>query len=159
MKKFGWTVWGIVGLVFAPIGMIFLPIGLAAGRGRSFRVYGDLNMFRYTFIGMGALFLLLGLGFLMIDLRRRHRLRRAYDGGNCVDARIVSVRVIPNVNMNGRHPYVIECAYTDAYGEEHLYQSRYLYSPPREDLIGKTVPVYVDRMDESIGFVDTDAIQ
>ena len=28
-----------------------------------------------------------------------------------------------------------------------------------EDLIGKTVPVYVDRMNESTGFVDVDAIR
>ena len=158
MKKLGWTVWGILGLVFTPIGILFLPIGWLAGKSASFRVTGNLDMFRYTFIGVGALFLLLGLGFLFLDLRRRHRLRQAYDGGNAVDATVLAVRVIPNVRMNGRHPVVIECAYTDAYGEQRLYRSRYLYSVPKEDLIGKTVPVYVDRMDESIGFVDVDAV-
>ena len=60
--------------------------------------------------------------------------------------------------VNGRHPFVIECAHTDAYGEEHRYQSRYLYSPPRVDLIGRTVPVYVDRMNKSTGFVDVDSV-
>ncbi len=159
MKKFGWTVWGIIGLVFAPIGILFLPIGLLVGRAGSFRVTGDLSMFRYTFIGIGGLFLVLGLGFLGHDLARRHRLRQAYYGGNCVDARIVSVKVIPNVRMNGRNPVVIECVHMDAYGEEHRYRSRYLYSLPGEDLIGKTVPVYVDRMNENTGFVDVDAIR
>lgn len=28
MKKLGWTAWGIVGFIFAPIGMIFLMVGL-----------------------------------------------------------------------------------------------------------------------------------
>ena len=28
MKKFGWTVWGLVGFIFAPIGLLFLLIGL-----------------------------------------------------------------------------------------------------------------------------------
>ena len=158
MKKFGWTVWGIVGLVFAPIGLIFLPIGLLAGYSDSFRVSGDLTMFKSVFIAMGALFLLLGLGFLAHDLLRRYRLRQAYNSGNYVDARIVSVEKVRNVRVNGRHPFVIECSYTDAYGKEHRYTSRYLYSRPQADLIGKTIPVYVDRMNESIGFVDVDSI-
>ena len=158
MKKFGWTVWGIVGLVFAFVGIIFLPIGWLAGRAGSFRVSGDRDLFRYAFLAMGALFLLLGLGFLLTDLRRRHRLRQAYYGGNYVEARIIAVREIPNVRMNGRHPVVIECSHTDAYGAEHLYRSRYLYSPPRGELVGRTVPVYVDRMNESTGFVDVDAV-
>ena len=158
MKKFGWTVWGIVGLVFAPIGLLFLPIGWLVGNAGPFRVSGDLNAFRSTFIAMGTLFLLLGLGFLSHDLLRRHRLRQAYNGGNYVDARIVSIKVVPNVRVNGQNPFVIECSHTDAYGEEHRYKSRYLYSMPREDLIGQTIPVYIDRMNESTGFVDVDSI-
>ena len=158
MKKFGWTVWGIVGFIFAPIGLIFLLIGLLVSYAGTFRSSGDLNIFKYTFTGMGSLFLLLGLGFLLHDLLRRHRLRQAYYGGNYVDARIVSVKEIPNVRMNGRHPAVIECVYTDTYGQEHLYRSRYLYSSPRADLVGKTIPVYVDRMNERTGFVDVDAL-
>ena len=86
MKKFGWTVWGILGLVFAPIGFIFLPIGLMAGSFHSLRASDDLAMFKYVFIGMGTLFLLLGLGFLFGDLLRRHRLRQAYYGGNYVES-------------------------------------------------------------------------
>ena len=158
MKRFGWTVSGIVGLIFAPIGFLFLLIGLLAGSVGSFHVDGDWMMFRYVFIGMGSLFLLLGLGFLFHDLQRRHRLRQAFYSGNYVDAKIVAVKEIGNVRVNGRHPVVIECSWTDTYGKEHRYQSRYLYSSPREDLIGKTVPVYIDRMNEDTGFVDVDAI-
>ena len=158
MKNFGWTVWGILGFVFAPIGFIFLPIGLMAGNFHSLRGSGDLTVFKYVFIGIGTLFLLLGLGFLFSDLLRRHRLRQAYYGGNYVDARICAVREIRNVNMNGRHPAVIECSHTDPYGEERIYTSRYIYSSLREDLIGKTVPVYIDRMNDHIGFVDVDSV-
>ena len=158
MKKFGWTVWGIVGLIFTPIGMVFLPIGLLADRFGPRHVSGDLVVFSFVFTAVGTLFLALGLCFLWIDLRRRHRLRQAFNGGNQVDARIVSVRTIPNVRVNGRNPFVMVCVYTDAYGTEHRVQSRYLYSAPREDLVGRTVPVYVDRMDESIGYVDVDDV-
>ena len=110
------------------------------------------------FVGMGSLFLLLGLGFLLHDLLRRHRLRQAYYGGNYVDARICAIKEIQSVNMNGRHPVVIECSYVDTYGEEHIYRSRYIYSSLGEELIGKTVAVYVDRVNENIGFVDVDAV-
>ena len=158
MKKFGWTVWGIVGFVFAPIGALFLAIGLAATYTGMFRITGDYNLFCYTFTGVGALFLLLGLAFLSKDLQRRHRLRQAYYSGNCVDAEIVSILTVPNVRVNGRNPFVIECAYTDAYGETHRYQSRYIYSFPPEDLIGRTVPVYIDRLYEDDAFVDVDSI-
>ena len=115
-------------------------------------------LFTYAFIGMGLLFLFLGLAFLFFDLRRRHRLRQAYYGGYFIDAKILAVRENPSVTVNGRHSVVVECACTDAYGKEHRYRSRNLYSLPREDLIGRTVPVYVDRMNEDTGFVDIDAL-
>ncbi len=157
-KMFGWTVWGIIGFVFAPIGFLFLPIGLAAVSFQSLLDPEDLAVFQYVFIGMGTLFLLLGLGFIGYDLLRRHRLRQAYDGGNAVDARISAIREIQNVNMNGRHPAEIECSYIDPYGEEHIYRSRYIYSRLTEDLIGQMVPVYIDRMNDKIGFVDVDSV-
>ena len=157
-KKFGWTVWGIIGLIFAPIGFIHLTIGLVAGSFQSFQVSGDPVIFTSVFTGMGTLFLVLGLGFIGYDLLRRHRLRQAYDGGNAVEARIRAIREIQNVNMNGRHPAVIECSYIDPYGEEHIYRSRYIYSRLTEDLIGRTVPVYIDRMNDKIGFVDVDSV-
>ena len=50
MKKFGWTVWGILGLVFAPVGFIFLPIGLMAGSFHSIRDSGDMAMFKYKYL-------------------------------------------------------------------------------------------------------------
>lgn len=157
-KKFGWTVWGIIGFVFAPIGLIFLPIGLLVSSAESFQSSGDTAVFKYTFVGIGGLFLLLGLGMLIYDLLRRHRLRQAFYGGYCADAKIIRIREIRNVNINGRHPVVIECSYTGASGEEHLYRNRYLYTVPSEEMVGKTVPVYLDRMDESIGFVDVDEV-
>ena len=158
MKNFGWTTWGIVGFIFAPIGFIFLLIGFAFSTSGSFPSSSDMNVLKYTFAGMGGLFLLLGLAMLAYDLRRRNRLRQAFYGGYYVDGKITGIKEIRNVNMNGRHPVVIECSYTDSSGKEHLYQSRFLYSLPYENLIGKTVPVYLDRMDESIGYVDTDEI-
>ena len=141
-------------MILAPIGAIFLTLGILFWKSDIGQKPGDPEIFLYTFGGMGAIFLLLGLGFLFIDLRRRHRLRNAYYGGYCVDATVKEVRVIRNVNMNGSHPVVIVCSYTDSSGEIHEFQSRYLYRDPSDQIANGTVPVYIDRMDERIGFVD-----
>ena len=159
-KKMGWTVIGIVGAIFAPIGLIFTIITLALLQAPSvtWQHPDDPQVFFPVFGGVGGLFLLLGLIFLGVDLRRRHQLQRAYDGGNCVDAVITGITTQNNVNMNGRHPYIVECAYTDASGVVHIYRSRYLYTDVTNLLQSKTVPVYIDRFNENIGFVDIDAV-
>ena len=149
-RKMGWTVNGIVGSIFAPIGLLFTVLALILSQSEtvSWRHADDSIIFFAVFGGVGGLFLILGLIFLGADLRRRHLLRRAYDGGNRVDAKII----------NGSHPRVIECAYTDASGVVHVYRSRYLYTDVTPFLTSETVPVYIDRFDENIGFVDIDAV-
>ena len=106
-KQFGWTIWGILGFSFAPAALIFVPaafIASAANPGEKGKA------FLFTFLLIGAVFLLLSLIFLFVDLRRRHLLRRAYNGGNAVTAIVTSVKVVHNVNINGKHPSVVECA-------------------------------------------------
>ena len=143
-RRYGWTVWGILGFVFAPVGLIFLPVGFAVNAAKPGE-YG--RIFLYTFGGIGSVFLLFGLGFLFADLRRRHLMRRANDGGNAVTAKVTGVRNVNHVNVNGRHPVVLECEY-----QGNVYYSRYMYRDVPET--GTEVTVYVDRIDERIGFVD-----
>ena len=158
-KKFGWSVWGICGSIFAVIGGIFVPVGWFVPQIPNVTIRGDggLPVFRGMFCGIGGLFLVMGLCFLLVDVRRRARLRRAYDMGNYVEAKILGMKEMKNIDVNGRHPNVIECAWTDAAGTEHIYCSRALFReawPLKSD----TVPVYIDRDDENIGFVDIDAV-
>ena len=40
----------------------------------------------------------------------------------------------------------------------HVYRSRYLYTDVTKLLKDKKIPVYIDRYDENIGFVDIDAV-
>ena len=64
--------------MFAPIALIFIPVGFivnAAGPGETGQVI------LYAFSGIGFTFLLLSLGFVLIDLRRRQLMRRAETGG------------------------------------------------------------------------------
>ena len=158
-KKYGWTAKGIVGFIFAPIGVFFLLLGILLRHFKAGTVPGDPQIFLYVFGGMGIVFLLLGLGLLYSDLHRRSLQRRAVDGGYYVMAKIVGVKTQYNVNMNGRHPVVVECHYTDpSTGIAHVYFSRYLYTDVSDLLKSDEVPVYIDRMDDSVGYVDIDAV-
>ena len=159
-RKMGWTIKGIVGLIFAPTGLLFVIIGWFVGKSMnvSWKGTGDPFVFQAAFCGIGGLFLIIGIALLGADLRRRHLLQRAYDGGNCVEAEIIGISTQNNVNMNGRHPRVVEAAYTDPSGVVHIYRSRYLYIDVTKLLTSKTVPVYIDRFNEDIGFVDIDAV-
>ena len=159
-KRYGWTALGIIGFIFTPIGLLFTVLGAVLGKAKSVTWKGpqDPIIFLAVFGGIGGLFLLLGLAFLFADFRRRRLLRRAYEGGNRVDATITGITEISNVNMVNGHPSVVECAYTDASGVVHIYRSRYLYNHVAKLLQSDTVPVYIDRDNENIGFVDIDAV-
>ena len=159
-KKMGWTVFGILGFVFAPMGLLFLMTGFLVGRDGyiHWRGNGDPVIFTAAFCSIGGLFLLLGLGFLAVDVRRRYLLRRAYDGGNCVEAQILGVVTQRNVNMPYGPPRMVEAAWTDPNGVVHVYHSRYVNVDVTKLLKSTTVPVYIDRYNENIGFVDIDAV-
>lgn len=158
-KKYGWTAKGILGMIFSPMGFMFLTLGICFWH---FRVGDDPEapeVFLYTFGGMGAVFLIVGLILLLADVRRRALLRRAYEGGYSVMAQIAGLHEQKNVNMNGGHPNVVECHYTDPdTGVVHVYYSRYLYIHIGDLLQSDQVPVYIDRMNDRIGFVDIDAV-
>ena len=159
-KKYGWTALGIVGFIFTPIGLLFTVLGAVIGRSPSVSWQGpdDPAVFLAVFCGVGGIFLLLGLAFLFIDLRRRYLLRRAYSCGNCVDAQVLGMAVQKNVSTFRGQPRMLEAAWTDGSGVVHVYRSRYLYTDVTRLLKSDTVPVYVDRFDENIGFVDIDAV-
>ena len=159
-RKMGWTVFGIIGFVFSPIGLFFLIMGIWAGQSGTFQWErkGDPAVFTAVFCGIGGLFLLLGLGFLAVDLRRRYLQRRAYESGNCVEAKILDVITQRNVSTTYGQPRMVQEAWTDPNGVVHVYHSRYLNTDVTKLLQSDTVPVYIDRYNENIGFVDIDAV-
>ncbi len=159
-RKTGWTVYGIIGFIFAPMGLLFVMIGLTLGQSKSlsWKHPDDPVVFISVFGGIGGLFLVLGLIFLLIDIRRRYLLQRAYDSGICVEAQILGVVTQRNVNMPYGSPRIVEAAWTDPNGVVHIYHSRYLNTDVTKLLKSDTVPVYIDRNNENIGFVDIDAV-
>ena len=157
-KKYGWTEKGILGFVFAPLGLIFLVLGMILVQSPS--ITGDDRLaLMICFVGMGAAFFLAGAILLGIDLRRRSRLRAAFEGGYCVMGRVAGCVTNARVNMGSTHPVVVEAHYADPdTGVVHVYYSRYLYISVSDLLTSDEVPVYIDRNDRRVGFVDIDAI-
>ena len=157
-KKYGWTEKGILGFIFAPMGLIFLILGLVLVQTPAVDAEERLA-FLISFVGLGAVFLLVGAVFLFLDLRRRWKQRAAYEGGYYVMAKIAGITENRRVNMMSRHPIMVECHYTDPDTEVvHVYYSRYLYFNVADLLKGNEVPVYLDRGDSRVGFVDIDTV-
>ncbi len=158
-KKYGWTALGIVGIIFTPMGILFLLLGVILWTYGAGKKPEDPTIFLAAFGGIGAIFTLTGFALLAADLLRRKKMERAFLGGYYVMAKITGVRTQNNVNMNGRHPVTVECRYDDpATGVTHIYHSRYLYIDVEPLLKDTEVPVYIDRNDDSVGFVDIDAV-
>lgn len=158
-KKYGWTVKGLLGMIFGPLGFLFLVLGVLLWYFKAGENPDDPQIFLFVFGGEGAAFFLVGMGLLLADLRRRALLRRAYEGGYYVMAKIAGVSAQRHVTMNGRNPSQVECHYTDpSTGVAHVYYSRYLYISVEDLLLSDEVPVYIDRMDDRVGFVDIDAV-
>lgn len=158
-KKFGWTEKGIIGWIFSLIGAFFILVGtLLSVFGVGVDPAGPM-LFLCVFGGMGAVFLLIGLGLVYADVNRRNMLQQAVDSGHYVMAKIVGVQRRLNVNVRGTHPYVVECHWMNRdSGELHVYYSRYLYFDPTDLFTAKEVPVYIDRMNEKYAFVDIDKV-
>ena len=157
-KKYGWTEKGIVGMIFIPLGLIFLIVGaVVAGIGAI--EPDERTAFLICFAGGGAVFFLIGLLLLFLDLRRRRLQREAYESGYCVMGKVAGTRPITRVNMMGTHPRVVEVHYTDPdTGTVHVYDSRYLYIHVDDLLTRDEVPVFLNRNDYRVGFVDIDAV-
>ncbi len=165
MKRYGWTEKGIIGGIFAPFGLIFLVVGLLFNG--SVQASDERLAFLICFVGIGGVFLAVGLVLLGMELRRRARQRAAYEGGYCVMGRVAGCRVNTRVNVNGTHPMVVEVHWTDPdTGTVHVFYSRNLYFNVEPLLTGNAlkdslrfeVPVYLDRGDKRVGFVDIDAV-
>ncbi len=158
-RKFGWSEKGIIGFIFTPMGAFFLILGILlhyfdVGEGE------DSIVFLFVFGGIGLTFLIIGLAFLMADIARRSAMRRVLDSGYYVMAKVVGIQKRYNMNNGaGVQPCAVECHWTNPdTGEVHVFFSRFLYYDPSDILVGKEVPVYMDRMDEKTAFVDIDAI-
>lgn len=155
--KMGMSAMMIVALVFTIIGVTFLPIGIMSYI-VGWSVEGDLIVFSCSFAGTGALFLVMGIVFGLIELIKRSRCNRLLKEGYYITAQVVEIDKDWAVRINRRHPYIIRCSYQDIDGTIHVFKSRSLYSYPGGIQEGQTVRVYVDRNNYNDYYVDVDEI-
>lgn len=159
-------VFGLIGGLFftgGVIGVLFLTRGLTVTDPRA---VDPMIMLPLMFASMGALFLGIVVILRIIAAKKRRKQQDLMANGRCVSATVTDIVTDTSVTVNGRPSRRIECCYTDdVTGKTYLYQSERLFSgvsalstlmqadqtPFR---VGPTVPVYIDRYDETRYYVD-----
>ena len=155
-SKTGISALFIIGSVFAFLGAVFLATGLI--------IYSALKeeegvvLFLLIFGGVGLLFFVLGLIFLIMEFGKKFRNDKLLKSGNYVMAEIFEVELNYNVTVNMRHPYVVRCRYQDSYGNVHIFKSRNLLFDPTDLFKDQMVKVYVDGENYKNYYVDIDEI-
>ncbi len=108
---------------------------------------------------IGTVFLSIGVGFLIVRLVKRSKKNKLMQMGRCVYAEVTGWEVNTLYNVNGRHPYRLECCYTDVItGMRYLYRSGNIWIDPRY-LVGRQVAVWINPADLSKYYVDVDSMQ
>ena len=155
-SKTGLSALLIVGSVFTIVGASFLAIGLI--------IYYALKeeegaiLFLLIFGGIGLLFFVLGVIFLIVELKKKLRNDKLLGAGNYVMAEVLEVTLNYNVAVNRRHPYIVRCRYQDMYGNVHIFKSRDLYFDPTDLFKDQMVKVYVDGDNYKRYYVDIDEV-
>ena len=115
-------------------------------------------MFLSIFGGIGLIFVILGLIFLICSINKRNSIKRLLDNNEHVTARIIDVIQNHNLRINGMHPFHLVCQYDDVYGgRPHVFQSDYIMYHPG-DVKDFTVKVYVDKSNWNKYYVDIDSM-
>lgn len=117
-------------------------------------------IFLVTYIlgGIGLLFLLIGVGFLLALYCRTNKKKALMTKGKKLYAEITGGSVNYTYSVNGRHPFRMECRYTDPFnGAVYLYSSGNTWIDPNL-YIGRQVAVYVDNADFSKYYVDIESL-
>lgn len=116
-------------------------------------VFGDV-----IFMIVGGIFAFIGGCFVVMNIKKKVQGKRLLVNGEQLSAVITSVYRNNNIKINGRHPYKMECEYTDPYsGEKYLFSSDNVMSDI-SGLEGYTVTVYADRDDRSKYYIDVNEL-
>lgn len=152
--KTDWNAFMIIGIIFTILGAIFTTLGIA--------LYvllpeeGPIMLLCFGLCGMP--FLLIGLIFLIWQVRKRKLAKKLVAEGNYVLAEIMEVSRNFNVNVNGRYPFIVRCKYEDSHGTVHIFQSRSLFFNPESLFRDQFVRVYLNRDNYKQYYVDIDGV-
>lgn len=153
----------ILGMIFSILGTIFLVVALITAVVILPNFTGteseELYILPIVFGSAGAPFLLVGIGFLIFVGIKNKKKKELMQNGNLIHAMVTGGSEVLNVEVNGRHPWKLECRYEDPFsGDIYLYSSRSIFVDPYL-YIGQQIAVYVDRNDPSKYYVDIQSLQ
>lgn len=153
----------ILGIIFTVLGAIFLIVTLIVAVAVLPNVTGaegeDLYILPIVFGSIGTPFLLVGIGFLIFVGVKDKKKKELMQNGNLIYAMVTGGSEVFNVEVNGRHPWKLECKYEDPFsGEVYLYSSRNTFTDPYP-YIGQQIAVYVDKNDPSKYYVDIQSLR
>lgn len=112
----------------------------------------------YILCGVGLPFCIVGAVFLGIMIKRDNKRKRLLQTGQRIFAEVTGGYINLTYQVGRRHPYRLECKYTDAVtGAEYLFSSGNIWLDPQLYL-GKQVAVYLDRADFSKYYVDAESL-
>ena len=144
----------VVGLVFLLFGisalLVALPVLLHVKNADP-----DIRFLPFIFLGLGILFLIVGITCMTVLCRRRSRNEQLVKNGFYVTARVRDIYPNENVRINGRSPFVLECHYKDpTTGTVHVFKSENIMFYPI-DAKDTDIRVYVDPQNPDRYYVDT----
>ena len=150
----------ILGIIFCVVGLALICAGVVTTAfGKSIGEGSEMMLFLYIFGGIGLLFLIIGLPFLVFGIRKRNTKARLLETGVQAVGIIKSIEKNLQVTVNGRHPYKAECQVTDPVtGEIYLYSSE-SFMKNIDYLVGGQVTVYYDPDDRSKYYVDIESAE
>lgn len=145
----------ILGIVYTLLGAAFVGMGAIL----AIVLYEqDARMVGMIFAGIGSLFLILGIVFLVIQNRKKKTEQRLVDGGKYLWAEIVEFVPNYNVRINNRYAYIARARYVDGNGTIHIFKSHNLYRYPDESMLYQQVKIYIEDNSFKKYYMDIDEI-
>ncbi len=110
------------------------------------------------FGGIGGLFLIIGIVFIMSVTKKKSLSRRLKETGYYIYAHIDFVDTT-GIRINNQPTFVIRCSYDNPYdGKTYKFKSEHIGFDPTMNIQGDTIRVYVDEKDYSKYYVDLTGI-
>lgn len=112
------------------------------------------------FLGMGILFLCMGIIPIVGSVRGRAKKKKVRDTGRVLYATVDEIDYNTSYTFNGRHPYVIYCSYRDDYKDiEYRFKSENLWVNPEPVVeVGSMIKVYVEENNYKNYYVDAESM-
>lgn len=109
-------------------------------------LYADSHPALVIFYLFGGVSFAVGAGIIIYKARKHRQREFLKKNGLLVDAEFQYIAYNECISINGEHPYLITCHWTDpATGQVHEFDSDNMWEDPGEYITGAKIRVYLDR--------------